>query len=236
MQPHCLQVEPIFSQLQQSFRTLQLILVVLTGKTPIYGEVMRMELEWKEKGGGKETAGRKWKGTGGGREEGRRLQGGSGRGLEGEGRREGDCREEVEGDWRGRGGGKETAGRRWKGTGGGGEEGRRLQGGSGRGLEGKGEGKQTAGRKWKGTGGRKVVSTTLYLVQCVPLSYLPPPTHTAEVKRVGDTQIGVATQCVQVRNVTKINLQTLSNLCLKINVKLGGINSIIVPGMRWVGQ
>ena len=61
-------------------------------------------------------------------------------------------------------------------------------------------------------------------------------THTAEVKRVGDTQIGVATQCVQVRNVTKINLQTLSNLCLKINVKLGGINSIIVPCMRWAGQ
>ena len=56
------------------------------------------------------------------------------------------------------------------------------------------------------------------------------------MKRVGDTQIGVSTQCVQVRNATKINLQTLSNLCLKINVKLGGMNSIIVPGMRWVGQ
>ena len=70
----------------------------------------------------------------------------------------------------------------------------------------------------------------------IVLSPPSPPTHTAEVKRVGDTQIGVATQCVQVRNVTKINLQTLSNLCLKINVKLGGINSIIVPGMRWVGQ
>ena len=187
----CLQVEPIFSQLRQSLRTLQLILVVLTGKTLIYGEVMRMELDC--------------------REEGRRLQGGSGRGVEGEGRREGDCREEVEGDWEEKGEGdlREEVEGDWREKGGG-----------------------------KGTGRIKVVSTTLYLVQCVALSYLlpPPPTHTAEVKRVGDTQIGVATQCVQVRNVTKINLQTLSNLCLKNNVKLGGINSIIVPGIRWVGQ
>ena len=54
----------------------------------------------------------------------------------------------------------------------------------------------------------------------------------AEVKRVGDTLLGVATQCVQTRNVNRTSPQTLSNLCLKINVKLGGINSIIVPNMR----
>lgn len=54
----------------------------------------------------------------------------------------------------------------------------------------------------------------------------------AEVKRVGDTLLGVATQCVQTRNVNRTSPQTLSNLCLKINVKLGGINSIIVPTMR----
>ncbi|CAF89690.1 unnamed protein product, partial [Tetraodon nigroviridis] len=45
----------------------------------------------------------------------------------------------------------------------------------------------------------------------------------AEVKRVGDTLLGMATQCVQ----------TLSNLCLKINVKLGGINNILVPQQRY---
>ena len=74
----------------------------------------------------------------------------------------------------------------------------------------------------------------------------------AEVKRVGDTClgmylfcyllkliyifyqifIGIATQCVQVKNVNKTSPQTLSNLCLKINVKLGGINNILVPTMR----
>ncbi|KPI94966.1 Protein argonaute-4 [Papilio xuthus] len=53
-----------------------------------------------------------------------------------------------------------------------------------------------------------------------------------EVKRVGDTVLGMATQCVQAKNVNKTSPQTLSNLCLKINVKLGGINSILVPSLR----
>ncbi|OBS80899.1 hypothetical protein A6R68_20907, partial [Neotoma lepida] len=51
----------------------------------------------------------------------------------------------------------------------------------------------------------------------------------AEVKRVGDTLLGMATQCVQVKNVVKTSPQTLSNLCLKINAKLGGINNVLVP-------
>ena len=55
---------------------------------------------------------------------------------------------------------------------------------------------------------------------------------TAEVKRVGDTVLGMATQCVQAKNVNKTSPQTLSNLCLKINVKLGGVNSILVPTIR----
>ncbi|XP_029634731.1 protein argonaute-2-like [Octopus sinensis] len=54
----------------------------------------------------------------------------------------------------------------------------------------------------------------------------------AEVKRVGDITFGLATQCVQARNVTRTSPQTLSNLCLKINVKLGGINSILLPSIR----
>uniref|UniRef100_A0A0N4Z625 Protein argonaute-1 n=1 Tax=Parastrongyloides trichosuri TaxID=131310 RepID=A0A0N4Z625_PARTI len=54
----------------------------------------------------------------------------------------------------------------------------------------------------------------------------------AEVKRVGDTVLGVATQCVQAKNVIKTTPQTLSNLCLKMNVKLGGVNSILLPSVR----
>ena len=42
----------------------------------------------------------------------------------------------------------------------------------------------------------------------------------------------MATQCVQAKNVNKTSPQTLSNLCLKINVKLGGVNSILVPTIR----
>ncbi|ESO02016.1 hypothetical protein HELRODRAFT_65165 [Helobdella robusta] len=54
----------------------------------------------------------------------------------------------------------------------------------------------------------------------------------AEVKRVGDILFGLATQCVQSKNVNKTSPQTISNLCLKINVKLGGINSILLPSIR----
>ena len=49
---------------------------------------------------------------------------------------------------------------------------------------------------------------------------------------MGDTLIGLATQCVQSKNVNKTSPQTLSNLCLKINVKLGGVNNILVPSQR----
>ncbi|MEQ2161186.1 Protein argonaute-4 [Goodea atripinnis] len=58
----------------------------------------------------------------------------------------------------------------------------------------------------------------------------------AEVKRVGDTLLGMATQCVQVKNVVKTSPQTLSNLCLKINAKLGGINNVLVPHQREITQ
>ena len=44
--------------------------------------------------------------------------------------------------------------------------------------------------------------------------------------------LGVATQCLQLRNVFNPSGQTLSNLCLKINVKLGGINTILAPEIR----
>ncbi|XP_075437875.1 protein argonaute-2 isoform X2 [Ascaphus truei] len=54
----------------------------------------------------------------------------------------------------------------------------------------------------------------------------------AEVKRVGDTVLGMATQCVQMKNVQRTTPQTLSNLCLKINVKLGGVNNILLPQGR----
>lgn len=70
----------------------------------------------------------------------------------------------------------------------------------------------------------------VFFLGCIPLNTV---ILIAEVKRVGDTVLGMATQCVQVKNVQKTTPQTLSNLCLKINVKLGGVNNILLPQGRW---
>ena len=50
---------------------------------------------------------------------------------------------------------------------------------------------------------------------------------TAEVKRAGDNQIGVRTQCVVASTLKKTDPSTLTNVCLKINAKFGGTNSTI---------
>ena len=52
------------------------------------------------------------------------------------------------------------------------------------------------------------------------------------MKKIGDTLLGVATQCLQLKNVVNPSGQTLANLCLKINVKLGGINTVLAPEIR----
>ncbi|KAF9165771.1 eukaryotic translation initiation factor 2C, 3 [Actinomortierella ambigua] len=53
----------------------------------------------------------------------------------------------------------------------------------------------------------------------------------AEVKRISDTVIGLTTQCVQYAHVQRPNRQVLANICLKVNVKLGGTNAIIPTDM-----
>ena len=58
-------------------------------------------------------------------------------------------------------------------------------------------------------------------------------TVTDEVKRVGDNFVGVVTQCVQKKNASRPNPATMSNICLKINTKLGGMNSIVDPRERY---
>lgn len=46
----------------------------------------------------------------------------------------------------------------------------------------------------------------------------------AEIKRVCDTSLGVASQCLLVKNIHAPKKQYCANVCLKINVKLGGLN------------
>jgi len=49
----------------------------------------------------------------------------------------------------------------------------------------------------------------------------------AEIKRVSDTVLGLATQCVQAKHMFAAKGQYCANVCLKINVKLGGMNSYL---------
>lgn len=52
------------------------------------------------------------------------------------------------------------------------------------------------------------------------------------MKRVGEVQLGVMTQVVLMKSVLDVaqkgKMQTAQNLALKINVKLGGINSKVL--------
>lgn len=52
-----------------------------------------------------------------------------------------------------------------------------------------------------------------------------------EVKRVGDTVLGIPTQCVQTKQFMGAKPQVCSNIAMKINAKLGGINHIVDPHM-----
>ncbi|KAI0796707.1 argonaute-like protein [Abortiporus biennis] len=49
------------------------------------------------------------------------------------------------------------------------------------------------------------------------------------VKHFGDVKIGVATQCMKSMKCNRAKQQYFANICLKINVKLGGINTIPDP-------
>ncbi|KAI1316177.1 eukaryotic translation initiation factor 2C, 2 [Mortierella claussenii] len=51
----------------------------------------------------------------------------------------------------------------------------------------------------------------------------------AEIKRVSDTVIGLPTQCVQMSHTRNPKKQYCANVCLKMNVKLGGMNSFLSP-------
>ncbi|KAI8802950.1 Piwi domain-containing protein [Cladochytrium replicatum] len=49
----------------------------------------------------------------------------------------------------------------------------------------------------------------------------------AEIKRITDTVVGIASQCVQSKHVFQAKKQYCANVALKINVKLGGMNAFL---------
>lgn len=48
--------------------------------------------------------------------------------------------------------------------------------------------------------------------------------YVGDVKTIGDTKLGIMTQCVLHKTVDHYNRELLSNIAFKINMKLGGIN------------
>ncbi|XP_068702995.1 protein argonaute-2-like isoform X3 [Montipora foliosa] len=54
----------------------------------------------------------------------------------------------------------------------------------------------------------------------------------SEIKRVGDNVIGIPTQCVLSTIVQQAKHQVCTNISLKINSKLGGINQVIDPSEK----
>ena len=55
------------------------------------------------------------------------------------------------------------------------------------------------------------------------------------VKRVGDLDLKLTTQCIQSKNVLGRygpDPSTMDNICLKLNAKLGGINNLISREVR----
>ncbi|XP_057456038.1 protein argonaute 5 isoform X3 [Lotus japonicus] len=48
-----------------------------------------------------------------------------------------------------------------------------------------------------------------------------------KIKKICETELGIVSQCCQPRQVQKLNKQYLENLALKINVKVGGRNTVL---------
>lgn len=74
--------------------------------------------------------------------------------------------------------------------------------------------------------GNQVKSQPQLLVCILPNKGVP---LYANIKRVTDTIIGVASQCIQQIHIGRPNKQYCANVCLKMNVKLGGMNSFLSP-------
>ncbi|XP_035233835.1 protein argonaute-3-like [Stegodyphus dumicola] len=53
-----------------------------------------------------------------------------------------------------------------------------------------------------------------------------------DVKQAAETEIGLCTQCIKDENVKRCKPALVSNLCQKINAKMGGINNALTPGEK----
>ncbi|XP_031269949.1 protein argonaute PNH1-like [Pistacia vera] len=54
-----------------------------------------------------------------------------------------------------------------------------------------------------------------------------------DLKRICETDLGLISQCCLAKHVFKISRQYLANLSLKINVKMGGRNTVLLDALTW---
>jgi hypothetical protein len=54
----------------------------------------------------------------------------------------------------------------------------------------------------------------------------------AKVKQVAELNVGILTQCVKGKTMQRMNHATCSNILLKVNSKLNGINHTLAPVSR----
>ncbi|KAG6682426.1 hypothetical protein I3842_13G141200 [Carya illinoinensis] len=53
-----------------------------------------------------------------------------------------------------------------------------------------------------------------------------------KIKRICETELGIVSQCCQPRQASKLNKQYLENVALKINVKVGGRNTVLQDAIQ----
>lgn len=56
---------------------------------------------------------------------------------------------------------------------------------------------------------------------------------TGDLKRICETDLGVISQCCLAKHVFRMSKQYLANVALKINVKVGGRNTVLVDALSW---
>ncbi|KAK7311156.1 hypothetical protein RJT34_09105 [Clitoria ternatea] len=54
-----------------------------------------------------------------------------------------------------------------------------------------------------------------------------------DLKRICETDLGLISQCYLIKHVFKVNRQYLANVALKINVKMGGRNIVLLDVLSW---
>ncbi|GFY96289.1 Stabilizer of iron transporter SufD / Polynucleotidyl transferase [Actinidia rufa] len=54
-----------------------------------------------------------------------------------------------------------------------------------------------------------------------------------DLKRICETELGLISQCCLTKYVVKISKQYLANVSLKINVKMGGRNTVLLDALSW---